>query len=99
MSAYIEDQRARLKAQRDAEKDPELRQAYALAERAGFDWYDTESSARRMAEFAGSEILELKRTLADIIKGCDMMLQIEERAAVRGFILEVKRVAIAGIVP
>jgi hypothetical protein len=57
---HIKEQRARLKAQRDAETDPILREAYALAERAGFDWYDTESCARQMAEHAAKEIVALK---------------------------------------
>lgn len=96
---YEVEQRARLKAQRDAERDPVQRETYALATRAGFDWYDTDSSARTMAGHAAGEIVALKATLADIIKGCDMMLQVEPRGAVRGFILEVKRVAMGGLQP
>jgi hypothetical protein len=57
---YHPEQRARLKAQRDADQDPQNREAYALAERAGFDWYDTESAARHMASHAAGEILALK---------------------------------------
>ena len=94
--AYDQEQRAQLKAQRDAATDPVERETYALAARAGFDWYDTESAARSMARHAAEEILHHKGALADIIKGCDMMLQVEERLAVRGFILEVRRVAVRG---
>lgn len=53
----IDEQRARLKAMRDAETDPVQREAYAMAARAGFDWYDTESSARRAFEHAAGELL------------------------------------------
>lgn len=52
-----DEQCARLKAQRDAETDPVKRIAYQLAELAGFDWYDTESSARRAFEHSAAEIL------------------------------------------
>lgn len=58
------EQRARLKAMRDAETDPIQREAYALAERAGFEWYDTESGARRMAEHAAAELVVLRTALA-----------------------------------
>lgn len=61
------EQRAKLKAQRDADPDPIMRAAYALAERAGFDWYDTESAARRMAEHAGMELVEVKKALRAIL--------------------------------
>jgi hypothetical protein len=54
------EQRARLAAMRAQEADPVQREAYALAERAGFDWHDTESSARRMAEHAAEELVALK---------------------------------------
>ena len=63
------EQRARLKARRDAETDPVQREAYALAERAGFDWYDTESAARRMAEHAAGEILALRAALDRATRG------------------------------
>ena len=63
----IDSMRARLAAQRAAETDPATREAYALAERAGFDWYDTESAARRMAEHAGAEVHALKVALRDTL--------------------------------
>lgn len=68
MSKYEQEQRARLKARRDQETDPVQREAYALAERAGFDWYDTESAARRMAEHAAEEIIDLRAQLAALQK-------------------------------
>lgn len=51
------EQRARLAAMRAKETDPVLREAYAMAARAGFDWYDTESSARRAFEHAAGEVV------------------------------------------
>ena len=60
------DMRARLAAARAAEIDPAVREAYALAERAGYDWYNTESSARRMAEFAGAEVAALREALREM---------------------------------
>jgi len=98
-NAYDQEQRARLKAQRDAEKDPQLREAYALAERAGFDWYDTESAARRMAEHAAGENLAMHGSLVDIALGADMMLQapIAIPAQVRHYIEGVKRMAEAAL--
>lgn len=54
------EQRARLAAQRAEEKDPATREAYALAARAGFDWYDTESNARRAFKHAAEEIVDLR---------------------------------------
>lgn len=57
------EQRARLAAQRAAETEPVQREAYALAARAGFDWYDTESSARRMAEHAAAELVAMLAAL------------------------------------
>ncbi len=62
------EQRAKLAAQREAETDPVQREAYALAERAGFDWYDTESAARRMAEHAGEELHALKQVNAELVQ-------------------------------
>lgn len=56
-----DEQRKRLAELRAAETDPIQREAYALVERAGFDWYNTESNARRMAEYAASELVPLKR--------------------------------------
>lgn len=56
----LDEQRKRLEARWAAETDPVKREAYALAKRAGFDWYDMESSARRMAEHAAEEILQLR---------------------------------------
>lgn len=53
--------RAQLEARWAAETDPVEREAYALAKRAGFDWYDTESAARRIARCAAAEILALRR--------------------------------------
>lgn len=61
------EQRATLAAQRAAETDPEQREAYALAARAGFDWYDTESSARRMAEHAAGEIVAQRNSRDSLI--------------------------------
>lgn len=49
------EQRAR--ARYEAETDPVQREAYALAKRGGFDWYNTESAARRMAEHAAEELV------------------------------------------
>jgi hypothetical protein len=98
-NVYEMEQRARLKAQRDAVTEPVERETYAFAERHGFDWYDTESQARMMAGYAAEEILHHKGALLDIIKGCNMMLEVEKRGAVRGFIEEVKRVATAGLTP
>lgn len=66
-----DDTRARLAAMRKAEKDPAQREAYALAERAGFDWYDTESAARRMAEQAGGEIHVMRTALTEANKLLD----------------------------
>lgn len=88
---YDQEQRARLQSQRDAETDPAQREAYALAERAGFDWYDTESAARRMAEHAASELVALHSALATIITGCDIAL-LDDKLP-RAFILQVKRTA------
>lgn len=55
---------ARARARYEAETDPVQREAYALAKRAGFDWYNTESGARRMAEHAAEEVIALKSELA-----------------------------------
>jgi hypothetical protein len=66
-----EQQRARLAKQREEEKDPAQREGYALAKRAGFDWYDTESCARRMALHAGGEVVALKDALKDADKLID----------------------------
>jgi hypothetical protein len=62
------EQRARLKAQRDAETDPVQREAYAMAARAGFDWYDTESMARRAFEHAAAELVPLRESLAFTVR-------------------------------
>lgn len=59
--------RARAKQRRDQEKDPAKREAYALVERMGMDWYDTESVARRVAERAGFEIHQLKALLREAL--------------------------------
>lgn len=56
----MDDVEKRARARYEAETDPVQREAYALAKRAGFDWYNTESSARRMAEHAADEILALR---------------------------------------
>lgn len=52
-----DEQRERLAAMRAAETDPVKREAYAMAARAGFDWFDTESQARRAFEHAAGELL------------------------------------------
>lgn len=67
MSKRDAEMRARLKAQRDAETDPVARESYALAERAGFDWFDTESAARQMAEHAAGEILALRTANEELL--------------------------------
>lgn len=67
MSKHEDEMRARLKAQRDAATDPVERETYALAERAGFDWFDTESAARRMAEHAAGEILKLRTSRDELL--------------------------------
>lgn len=59
----IDAMEARARARYEAETDPVQREAYALAKRAGFDWYNTESSARRMAEHAAEEISALRSAL------------------------------------
>lgn len=74
-NSYDLEMRARLKAQRDAEKDPVQREAYAIAERAGFDWYDTESMARRMAQHAAGEILVLRAALQSVKAHIDQALK------------------------
>lgn len=67
MSKHDAEMRARLKAQRDAETDPVARESYALAERAGFDWFDTESAARQMAAHAAGEILALRTANEELL--------------------------------
>lgn len=62
------DQRVTLQRQRDAETDPTLREAYAMAKRAGFDWYDTESSARRAFEHAAREVVALRTVGQDLLR-------------------------------
>lgn len=77
------EQRARLAAQRAVETDPVQREAYALAARAGFDWYDTESSARRMAEHAAGELVALRNsrdTLVSALNEAYELLQIARSA-------------------
>lgn len=59
----IDAMEARARVRYEAETDPVQREAYALAKRAGFDWYNTESSARRMAEHAAGEISALRSAL------------------------------------
>lgn len=54
-----------------AEKDPIQREAYALAQRAGYDWYHTESAARRMAEHAAQEIMDLVYAVAALLEGLE----------------------------
>jgi hypothetical protein len=66
---YEQEQRARLEAGWAQETDPVMREARALATRAGFDWYDTESAARSMAEHAAEELLELRKELEHCRKG------------------------------
>lgn len=97
LNGHDQERRAHLKAQRDAEKDPQQCEAYALAARAGFDWYDTESAARRMAEHAAGEIIGMRGSLKDIFQGCTIMLMAEPKGAVRDFMLEVQRIAFAGL--
>lgn len=67
MSTHDSEMRAHLKAQRDAATDPVERETYALAERAGFDWFDTESAARRMAEHAAGELVALRAAHDDLL--------------------------------
>lgn len=59
----MSDLEARCRAAYETDTDPVRREAYALAARAGFDWYNTESAARRMAEHAAEEILALRARL------------------------------------
>lgn len=54
------EQRERLIKIWDADPNPVFQEARKLAERAGFDWYDTESCARMMAMTAAREILALR---------------------------------------
>lgn len=68
------EQRKTLAEQRRKEKDPAQREAYALAERAGFDWYDTESAARRMAQHAGEDIVKLQGGLKEANKLLDALI-------------------------
>lgn len=70
MSADSES-RARNAAQMAAETDPVQREAYALAARAGFDWYNTESQARRAFEHAAEEILRLRHQILALNKEID----------------------------
>jgi hypothetical protein len=67
MSRYEDEQQATLERQWEASTDPEFREAYALAKRAGFRWYNTESAARRMAEHAAEELLKQRRALAAVL--------------------------------
>lgn len=55
--------RSRVTHRMATSSDPVERETLALAKRAGFDWYDTESSARHMAGIAANEILELRAKL------------------------------------
>lgn len=55
-----DEQRTKLEAQWAASTDPVEREAHAMAKRAGFDWYDTESSARRAFEHAARELLDAR---------------------------------------
>lgn len=50
------DMRSSLEAMWAVETNPVLRHTYALAKRLEFDWFNTESMARRMAEGAAAEI-------------------------------------------
>lgn len=68
MSAHNNYLRTELAHQRLREKDPVKKEAYALAARGGFDWFDTESAARRMAERAAYEITVLSKAVNDSIK-------------------------------
>lgn len=73
MSQYDADMRARLKAQCDAETDPTAREAYALAARAGCDWFDTESNARYLAGQAAGEILALRAERDELLLSLKML--------------------------
>jgi len=59
----LDEMRRRAAQLRAKETNPIQCEAYALAERAGFDWYDTESAARRMAEHAAKEVVALRTAL------------------------------------
>lgn len=68
---------ARCRARYEAETDPVQREAYALAKRAGFDWYHMESSARRMAEHAAEEILTLRGRFTDADPDGDIAAEVK----------------------
>jgi hypothetical protein len=74
VSKHDAEMRARLKAQRDAATDPVERETYALAERAGFDWFDTESNARQMASHAAGEIIALRTAHAELLTAMNRLL-------------------------
>jgi hypothetical protein len=67
MSNDDAEMRAQLKAQRDAVTDPVQRETYALAKRAGFNWFYTDSAARKMAEHAAGEIVALRAAHDDLL--------------------------------
>jgi len=67
----VDELEARSRARYEAENDPVQREAYALAKRAGFDWYNTESSARRMAEHAADEVVALVQAIGALIEGLE----------------------------
>jgi hypothetical protein len=65
--SIFDEQQAKLERQWEASTDPAFRAAYALAKRAGFRWYNTESAARRMAEHAAEELLALIGLLEELV--------------------------------
>jgi len=61
--------RERAKQSRAEETDPVEAAAYALIERLGWDWFDTESSARAVARAAARDILALRKELEELRQG------------------------------